>query len=164
MHDPTLREEMDEFYHTLRKILRDDQLIIPSKNYDLVLDITPDNDGIKWSYYYACHETRCLFWLKPYDGSNMLFAIHGVKCPALVSASESPLSCAITLGPLANSVGRAPHGMFILVHKQSLFDWLLDIDVILVGTTGHFFQSFMRVAAFCRKPTMNSWGYWYMVA
>ena len=89
MHDPTLREEMEVFYRTLRKILRDDQLTIQSKNYDLVLDITPDKDNIMWSYYYACHETRCLFWLDPYDGSEMISEIYGVECPAHVSASES---------------------------------------------------------------------------
>jgi hypothetical protein len=158
MHDPILREEMDEFYRALRKILRDGRLTIPSKNYDLVLDITIVEDNkIKWSYYYACHETRCLFWLTPYDGSYMLFAIYGVKCPALVSASESSLSCAITPGPLIRCAEHRLEGLYW--YKLSLLDWLLDIDAILVGTTGHFFQLFIRVAAFRRKPTMNSWGY-----
>jgi hypothetical protein len=103
MHDPTLREEMEVFYRALRNILRDDQLTILSKNYDLVLDIMPDNRDkgkVQWSYYYACHETRCLFWLEPYDGSYMISEIYGVQCPALFSASESPLNCAITMSPL----------------------------------------------------------------
>jgi hypothetical protein len=115
MHDPTLREEMEVFYRTLLKILRDDQLTIPSTNYDLVLDIMPDNDKIKWSYYYACHETRCLFWLEEYDGSYMISEIGGVECPALVSASESRHG-----SEFANSVRRAPPGRFILARKQSL--------------------------------------------
>ncbi len=64
MHDLVLREEMEVFYHYLQKILDHDGLAIPSKNYDLALDIMPSEDGrIQWSYYYACHETRCLFWL-----------------------------------------------------------------------------------------------------
>ena len=114
---------MDEFYLALRKILRDDQLIIPSKNYDLVLDITIVGDKIKWSYYYACHETWCLFWLKPYDGSYMLFAIYGVKCPALVSASESPLSCAITPGPLIRCAEHRLEGLYWYINSLGLISF-----------------------------------------
>jgi hypothetical protein len=103
---------MKVFYRTLRKILRDDQLTIPSTNYDLVLDIMPENDKIKWSYYYACHETRCLFWLEEYDGSYMISELRGVECPALVSASESPISCAITLSPLTRCAEHRLEGLY----------------------------------------------------
>ena len=154
---------MEVFYRALRKILRDDQLTIPSKNYDLVLDIMADNDRIKWSYYYACHETRCLFWLEPYDGGYMISEIDGVECPALVSASESPISCAITPSRLILCAEHRLEGLYWYVNSL-LLDWLLNIEVILVGTTGHSFQSVSRVAAFGHKSTMNSWGYWYMVA
>jgi hypothetical protein len=117
MHDLTLREEMEEFYRTLRKIVRDDHLIIPSKNYDLVLDIMPQNDDtIKWSYYYACHETRCLFWLEPYDGSYMISEIDRVKCPALVSASE-PVSCAITPSRLIRCAEHRLEGLYWYVNS-----------------------------------------------
>jgi hypothetical protein len=116
MHDPILREETEVFYRTLRKILRDDQLTIPSKNYDLVLDIMPFRDEKSWSYYYACHETRCLFWLERYDGKYMTSELYGVDCSALVSALQSPVSCC---NP-ANSIHRAPPGRFILVYEQSL--------------------------------------------
>ena len=143
---------MEVFYRSLRKILRDDELTIPSKNYDLVLDIMADNDKIKWSYYYACHETRCLFWLEPYDGSYMLSEIYGVECPALVSASESP---AITPSPLIRCAEHRLEGLYWYVNSLPL-DWLLNICDILVGTTGHFFRSLMTVAAFRRKSTMNS--------
>ena len=163
MHNPTLREEMKVFYRTLRKILRDDQLAILSKDYDLVLDIMPENNTIKWSYYYACHENRCLFWLEEYDGSYMVSEIDGVKCPALVSASESPLSLTITPSPLIRCAEHRLEGLYWYVNSL-LLDWLLNVDAILVGTTGHFFQSFMTVAAFRCKSTMNSWRYWYMVA
>ena|ERR1700730_5937482 len=121
MHDPTFREEIEEFYYALRKILRDDQLTIPSKDYDLVLDIMPDNDKIKWSYYYACHETRCLFWLDPYDGSYMISEIRGVKCPALVSAFQSPVNEAVsyTLTPLIRYIEHRLEGLY-WYGKQSL--------------------------------------------
>jgi len=80
---------MGAFYLALQKILRDDQLTIPSRNYDLVLDIMPTMENhIQWSYYYACHETRCLFWLEPYDASYMISDILGVKSPAHISASH----------------------------------------------------------------------------
>ena len=89
MHDQTLREEMEMFYIYLQQILRSDQLTIPSGDYDLVLDIMPIGDGrISWSYYYACHESRCLFWLETYDASYMLSELYGVKAPAHVSALQ----------------------------------------------------------------------------
>jgi hypothetical protein len=89
MHDPLLREEIDDFYQYLQKILRADRLKIPSNNYDLVLDIVTIEDGrIQWAYYYACHETRCLFWLETYDATYMVSELYGVKSPAHISASH----------------------------------------------------------------------------
>jgi hypothetical protein len=89
MHDPTLKEEMEEFYHTLQGIVADNRLTLPSNDYDLVLDIMLINeDEIQWSYYYACHEIRCLFWLEPYNASYMISELAGVDCPAHVSASH----------------------------------------------------------------------------
>ncbi|KAI9509029.1 hypothetical protein F5148DRAFT_1375430 [Russula earlei] len=85
MHNPTLRDEMEDFYHYLQQILRVDQLSIPSEDYDLVLDVMATEDQrISWSYYYACHETRCLFWLETYDASYMISELYGVKSPAHV--------------------------------------------------------------------------------
>jgi hypothetical protein len=87
MHDPALREEIEDFYIYLQQLIRADQLIIPSKNYDLVLDImATDDEQISWSYYYTCHESRCLFWLETYDASYMISELFGVKSPAHVSA------------------------------------------------------------------------------
>ncbi|KAI9458586.1 hypothetical protein BJY52DRAFT_1268444, partial [Lactarius psammicola] len=52
------------------------------------LDIMPvDDEQTHWSYYFACHETRCLFWLDPYDATHMISELFGVKSPAHVSAS-----------------------------------------------------------------------------
>jgi hypothetical protein len=86
MHDPALRDEMEDFYQYLQKILRADQLNISSNSYDLVLDIMPDEHGrIQWSYYYACHESRCLFWLETYDASYVISERYGVKSPAHIS-------------------------------------------------------------------------------
>ncbi|KAH9172698.1 hypothetical protein EDB89DRAFT_2069372 [Lactarius sanguifluus] len=82
MLDPVLREEMEDFYHCLQRILGQEEVVIPSQNYDLTLDIMPSEDGrIRWSYYYACHETRCLFWLDPYDATYMISELHGVGSP-----------------------------------------------------------------------------------
>ncbi|KAH9074274.1 hypothetical protein EDB83DRAFT_1950268 [Lactarius deliciosus] len=83
MHDPVLREEMEDFYHYLQRILDRDGVAIPSNNYDLALDIVRLEDGrTSWSYYYACHETRCLFWLDPYDATYMTLEVFGLKSPA----------------------------------------------------------------------------------
>ncbi|KAI0000138.1 hypothetical protein BJV74DRAFT_821815 [Russula compacta] len=43
-----------------------------------------DEERISWSYYYACHDTRCLFWLDPYDASYMTSELFAVKSPAHV--------------------------------------------------------------------------------
>jgi hypothetical protein len=86
MYKTGLREEMKLFYLYLQKIIRVKKLITPSK-YDLVLDIMPtENKRTQWSYYFACHKARCLFWLDKYDASSTL---HGVESPAHVSASPS---------------------------------------------------------------------------
>ncbi|KAI0253093.1 hypothetical protein BJV78DRAFT_240406 [Lactifluus subvellereus] len=88
MHDNILRNEMNVFYDYLQNILRRDQLTIQSNNYDLMLDIMHLQDGrIQWSYYYACHETRCLFWLDKYIAADITSEVFGVKSPAHVSAS-----------------------------------------------------------------------------
>ena len=124
MHDPELKEEMEDFYRALRKILRDDRLIIPSKDYDLVLDIMPMDDDVQWSYYYACHENRCLFWLEPYDGSHITSEIFGVDCPALVSALQSPVLSAVTL--LIWYVEHRLEDLYWYVNSL-LLDWPLDM-------------------------------------
>ncbi|KAI0261589.1 hypothetical protein BC834DRAFT_459356 [Gloeopeniophorella convolvens] len=85
MHKPELKEEIEEFYDYLVKTIRVENMHIPSANYDLVLDIAPtDDDRIAWSYYYACHDARCLFWLEPYDASYMVSELFGVTSPAHV--------------------------------------------------------------------------------
>ena len=78
---------MENFYIYLQEVMQADRIIIPSKAYDLVLDITVTQEQeISWSYYYACHESRCLFWLKTYDASYMVSELFGVNSPAHVSA------------------------------------------------------------------------------
>ncbi|KAF8258384.1 hypothetical protein EI94DRAFT_1708061 [Lactarius quietus] len=86
MLDPILREEMETFYQYLQRVLRYEEIDIPSKNYDLVLDVMPCEDGqIMWSYHYACHEARCLFWFDPYDASYMISERLGVRSPAHIT-------------------------------------------------------------------------------
>ncbi|KAI0253072.1 hypothetical protein BJV78DRAFT_1351936 [Lactifluus subvellereus] len=85
MHNREFREEIEEFYYCLQKILIADQLTIPSNEYDLVLDIQVNGDGRKqWSYYYACHdsETRCLFWLHTCEAADIISRVYGVESPA----------------------------------------------------------------------------------
>jgi hypothetical protein len=83
MYNADLREEIEDFY----LYLDIENLTLPSKDYDLVLDIMPTMDQrIQWSYYFACHKARCLFWLDKYDASS---EICGVESPAHMSASPS---------------------------------------------------------------------------
>ena len=98
MHDTILRDEIEDFYNYLQKIIRAEKLTIPSSNYDLVLDIMHiEDEQILWSYYYACHDNRCLFWLDTYDATYLLSELNGVSSPAHISAlhlspSTRPLS------------------------------------------------------------------------
>ena len=89
MYDPLSRNEMEDFYSFLREYQLIDRLTIPSEHYDMVLDITRNEDNsIYWSYYYACHDTRCLFWLDRYDPTYISFERDGVESPAHLSASR----------------------------------------------------------------------------
>ena len=90
MHNPLLREEMEHFYSHLKGIERIEHLTIPSKNYDIVLDVSPDEPHRTfWSYYYACHDTRCLFWLEKYDTTYLTSELDGVESPAHLSKSQA---------------------------------------------------------------------------
>ena len=90
MHERELKEEMENFYSYMRDTVRGlDGSTIPSKNYDLVLDLMLDeNKDMQWSYYYACHDTRCLFWLERYDTTYVTSEVDGVDSPAHLSTSH----------------------------------------------------------------------------
>ena len=119
MHNKTIRDEIEHFYQYLQRLIQIDQLSIPSKNYDLVLDImVTDDDRILWSYYYACHEARCLFWLETYDAIFMISEVSGVTSPAHVSALH--LSRSEIPAVSANVVRRASFGVTLLVGLLSL--------------------------------------------
>ena len=89
MHDPLSRGRIEHFHSHLEEIERVEHLTIPSKNYDIVLDITLNKDNkMQWCYYYACHDTRCLFWLHEYDPAYITSELDGVESPAHFSASQ----------------------------------------------------------------------------
>ena len=114
MHNKTMRDEIEDFYNYLQRLIHNDELYIPSKNYDLVLDImVREGEKILWSYYYACHESRCLFWLETYDASFMISELFGVKSPAHVSALHLSRSEFPTVS--TNVVCRASYGGPLLV-------------------------------------------------
>ena len=101
---------MEEFYSYLENTVRVESLVIPSRNYDLVLDVTPNEDKkIQWSYYYACHDTRCLFWLDLYDATYITSEL-GVKSPAHLSASQARTICA--LFSLIRLIGHRMEGLY----------------------------------------------------
>jgi hypothetical protein len=117
MHNATMKEEIEHFYDFLQRLVKNAELLIPSKDYDLVLDImVTDDDEVAWSYYYACHEARCLFWLETYDASYMS-ELFGVKSPAHVSTLH--LSHPEILAVSTNVLCRAPFGVPILVGLSS---------------------------------------------
>jgi len=85
MHDRVLRTEMEASYFYLRNNLPAEGSL--PKNYDLVLDKHNEGGQMQWFYYYAYHETRCLFWLENYDAKSVLSEVYWVGSPAHVSAS-----------------------------------------------------------------------------
>ncbi len=113
-----MREEIEQFYDYLQRLLHNDNLSIPSKNYDLVVDImVTEDERISWSYYYACHDARCLFWLESYDASYIVSELFGVKSPAHVSALQ--LSHLEFPTVSTNMVCRTPFGVPLLVGLPS---------------------------------------------
>jgi hypothetical protein len=118
MYNSIMRDEVEEFHNYLQRFIHDDQLSIPSNNYDLVLDIAvTEDERISWSYYFACHEARCLFWLENYDASYMISELFGVKSPAHVSALHLSLSKFPAFS--TNVVYRASFGVPLLVGLPS---------------------------------------------
>ncbi|KAH9074275.1 hypothetical protein EDB83DRAFT_2516038 [Lactarius deliciosus] len=82
MHDPVLRREIEARFLCLQ-----DRLLAEEsrpKNYDLVLDKHEEDGYMQWFYYYAHHDTRCLFWLETYDAKDMLSEVYWVGSPAHV--------------------------------------------------------------------------------
>ena len=122
MHIKVMRDEIEDFYDYLQHLIQNDQLSIPSEKYDLVLDISATEDErISWSYYYACHEERCLFCLETYDASYTLSEVFGVKSPAHVSALHLSRSKFPTV--YINVVCRASFGGPLLVGLPSSAGW-----------------------------------------
>ena len=121
MHDKTMRDEIEDFYNYLQRVIHVNQLSIPSKSYDLVLDIVVLDEEpekrISWSYYYACHDARCLFWLETYDAMYMTSELFGVKSPAHISALHLSLSEFPTVS--TNVLCRASPGVPVLVGMPS---------------------------------------------
>ncbi|KAH9958307.1 hypothetical protein BC827DRAFT_1220437 [Russula dissimulans] len=84
MYNPDLRAEVYEFAEQLKLGLEEKNTGRPPPviDYDIVLDIVETKDKkTNWKYYYVDHKTRTLFWLQPYDMSELMGAILGVKEP-----------------------------------------------------------------------------------
>ena len=88
MHDPNLREEVLKSAEQLEDDLRRKGMPLPTTNYDLVLDMVETKDKkIIWTYYYADHCEKTLFWLEPYDMARggLLLDVRGAKEPGHIS-------------------------------------------------------------------------------
>ena len=155
MHDPLLREEMEDFYSHLKETERAELLTIPSKNYDIVLDITLNKDNkIQWSYFYACHDTRCLFWLDQYEASYLTSELDGVESPAHFSASRASTICVPF--SLIRRTGHRLEDLYWYMGYHCISS--PRVDAVLVGITGPCFRSFLAVAVSHSVSMMNSWG------
>ena len=53
---------------------------------ELVLEITPDEDGeIACGYYFVHHQNRCLFWLEEFEADPLIYEIQGLSSAAHLS-------------------------------------------------------------------------------
>lgn len=60
------------------KTRRDDGLVLPPHDYDLVLELEDDSSGgHDWCYYFADHTTKTLVWLQPFEMTRELQAVKG---------------------------------------------------------------------------------------
>ncbi|KAI9458569.1 hypothetical protein BJY52DRAFT_1169896 [Lactarius psammicola] len=82
MHDRVLRTELEDSYLYLQSNLPAEGSL--PKNYDLVLDKHEEGGQMRWFYYYAYHETRCLFWLETYDAKEVLSEVYWIGSRAHV--------------------------------------------------------------------------------
>ena len=78
MCDPALRQEIEQSVQEIRK-LRDNSPFLP-EDWELALELGEDYETgeLVCSYYFACHSTRCLFWLHELDLENVLEDLCGV--------------------------------------------------------------------------------------
>ena len=85
MYDRTLRTEVQAFALYLER--KHPSPLLPTKNYDLVLDvINKENDEIIWAYYYIDHDSKTLFWQDSYEcGASLLREVRGVEEASHVS-------------------------------------------------------------------------------
>ena len=161
MHDQILKDEIEDFYDYLQRVIRNDQLTFPSNNYDLVLDIMVIDEEpekqISWSYYYACHDARCLFWLETYDASYMTSELFGVKSPAHVSALHLSLQFPAVS---TNLVCRASPGGPLLVGLPFPYGiGAVSADIVGIGITGHSIQLSLEIAVFHSMLMTSLWGF-----
>ena len=85
MYDRTLRTEVQAFALYLER--KRPSSLLPTENYDLVLDvINKENDEIIWAYYYVDHDSKTLFWQDSYEcGDSLLREVRGVEEASHVS-------------------------------------------------------------------------------
>ena len=86
MRDETLRDEAEHLYNHLQTLSGANELGLVGE-YDLVLDIKPDETGFKWFYYYVSHSNQCLFWLQEHSITNLTQNIPTVGVQSLAHIS-----------------------------------------------------------------------------
>jgi hypothetical protein len=53
---------------------------------ELVLEITPDDQGmLQCGYYFVDHQTRSLFWLEEFEAEDLTYEIKGLSSAAHLS-------------------------------------------------------------------------------
>ena len=79
MRDPVLLQRIEEALAEINK-LRERSPPLPADDWELALELGKDSETGKpiCSYYFACHSTRCLFWLHQFDLLDVLFDLRGV--------------------------------------------------------------------------------------
>ena len=89
MCDPALRQEIEQSIREIHN-LRDGFPPLP-EDWELALELGKDGETGEpiCSYYFACHSTRCLFWLHEFDLESVLESLHGVTEETHIRESAS---------------------------------------------------------------------------
>ena len=105
LYDAAIFDEIEDFAFRLEETVRENGFQLP-KNVDLVLEleVISEKDRHKyadsisgkqcihhWTYYYANHDARVLFWLQPYEMISEDGYFHEIE-PVMCVQSETHIS------------------------------------------------------------------------
>jgi len=79
LYESSVRIEIELFANHMTR-LQQHADCLPSGDYDLVLELTPTEDGTnEWCYYFVDHSMRTLFWLEDFDATELVSELTSIS-------------------------------------------------------------------------------------